>query len=141
MTLQHAYYPNTRMEEGVSSDEPSLVYKGGRCQRGVRFQKTNTFTNHRTPAYGPGPEQLFIVNDVETEKKKMAMLMEVIGPKAYGLLKDFLSLKLPVGFNYSEHTEKMKLPFTREPPLMAENDTLYARKTELREHMKITYQH
>lgn len=94
----------------------------------------------RISQFNPSDESriLIIVNDVETDQKKVAMLVSVIhiGRKAYGLLKDLVSPKLPAELQYSELTEELKPHFKPEAPVMAEMYKFYARKQQSSESIR-----
>nr|CAI5833312.1 unnamed protein product [Callosobruchus analis] len=47
-------------------------------------------------------DQLFTCNDVESEDKKRALFLMLIGPEAYGTLKDIVSPALPSSKTYSQ---------------------------------------
>lgn len=99
---------------------------------GLGLLKIDQFnpSDEKWDSYQERLEQHFIVNDVETDKKKVAMLVSVIGPKAYGLLKDLVSPKLPAELKYDELTGKLKSHFNPEAPVMAERYKFYARKQQ-----------
>ena len=52
--------------------------------------------------------QYFVVNDVTDDSKKVAILLTVMGSKAYELLHSLLAPEVPASKKYDELTAKLK---------------------------------
>ena len=64
--------------------------------------------------------QYFVANDVTTDAKKVAILLTVMGSKAYELLHSLLAPAVPSTKKYAEITETLKAHLNPKPLVIAE---------------------
>ena len=72
-------------------------------------------------------DQYFIANDITDDKKKVAVILSVMGAKEYGLLKSIVAPKMVTELKLSEIDEVLKQHYNPKPPVMLERFKLYQR--------------
>ena len=65
-------------------------------------------------------EQYFVANGITQPEKKVAVLLTVIGPKTYGLLRSLLTPNKPAEQSYARLVEVMKNHLNPKPLVIAE---------------------
>ena len=71
--------------------------------------------NESWPTYIERLEQYFIANDITSATKKVAVLLTVVGPKTYGLIRDLLAPEKPADKAYTEIVAVMKQHLNPKP--------------------------
>jgi len=71
--------------------------------------------------------QYFLANEIAQAAKKANILLSVIGPKPYAVLRDLLSPDLPSAKTYQELVDMLKSHYAPEPLLIAERYKFYMR--------------
>ena len=72
-------------------------------------------------------EQFFVANGITDDAKKVAVLLTVIGGKAYALLRNLLAPTKPAGKSFETLVEVMKDHLKPKPLVIAERFKLYRR--------------
>ena len=71
------------------------------------------------PAYSKKLEQFFVANDI-ADSKKMAVLLTVIGTKAYALLRNIIAPEKPTSKEYDTLVEALRAHLDPKPIVIAE---------------------
>ena len=74
-------------------------------------------------------EQYFVVNDITSGVKKAAVLLTVVGPKTYGLIRDLLAPDKPAEKSYAEIVAAMKEHLNQ----LSWNDTSFTKEFRRKE--------
>ena len=77
--------------------------------------------------YSERVEQFFIINEIEDDKKKVAIFLSSAGAKVYGLLKNLLSPVVPSTKTFAELSSILKAYYEPEPLVIAERFKLLKR--------------
>ncbi|KAL0893045.1 hypothetical protein ABMA27_014697 [Loxostege sticticalis] len=76
-------------------------------------------------AYAERMEQFFIVNEIEEEKKKVGLLITLIGPETYEILKNLVSPAVPSSKGYSELVKLLSGHFVEKKSAIAARYEFY----------------
>ena len=79
------------------------------------------------PTYVEGLEQYFAANDITNAAKKVAVLLTVVGPEAYGLIWDLVAPHKPGENSYQEIVDAMKEHINPKPMVIAEQYKFHRR--------------
>ncbi|CAH0722681.1 unnamed protein product, partial [Brenthis ino] len=87
-------------------------------------------------AYIERPEQLFKVNNITTEEKKVPLFLTLIGGETYNCLKDLLAPQKPDTKKYSELTSLLKSQYETKHLVIAERYKFWSAVQESGEDLK-----
>ena len=90
-------------------------------------------------SYRERMDQYFIANDVTDDKKKVAVILSVMGAKEYGLLKSLVAPKKVSELKLSEIDEVLKQHYNPTPPVMLERYKFYQRNQRVEESIATYY--
>ena len=87
---------------------------------GSQVGQIEPFERERGDDWTACVERYFVANGITQPEKKVAVLLTVIGPKTYGLLRSFLAPNKPAEQSYARLVEGMKNHLNPKPLVIAE---------------------
>ena len=82
------------------------------------------------PAYTERLESYFIANDINDEKKQVAVLLTLVGTRAYNLLRNVVAPTKPKDLKFKELTTALEQHFFHQRRVSFLNDSISTRKSK-----------